>query len=961
MEPSSEDEFITLLCSNSNAIEHKEISISTRDIYSWDVSNILCCQTVKIQAHKNRLVEQSSYFHGLLSGSFSESNLNCVSIQWNMEVFVNVLKFVYGCQVDVTSKSFLSLFEAALYFGAELLLLKCKTWFSEVTSSKRSGLLKVQLEDLIHIWNFGLEHANDFVPELCASYLARNFMWAMYSKFFGDVPYNLLFHCIKHPHLTVYSERHLSDALLVWLNANREQLEALKKAEDDNTGILKQIRISVLPLWFAAELAEESIEAIFRLMKNPPADSIGIFRDGNLDSIRIRLNEYSKKVDLSGCPQVTSVIVLLSLLPSSYCLDLTLRKSIRQSLINLDHLSRDQSGSRFWHKLPPTLSFEAVEKVDISKCPRLHLESTIEFFSKSFPSLRKLRAAYLLNFKTITLHKLMQNCPLISEVDLTVDITPLIPTQLSVISSSPATVPRVSNKSLNVGNSIPSRISYHSGPSLSKISRLVLEGRSDISDLDLQYITELCVSLQYLNLKGCISVTDTGISNLISRCAKLHSILVCDTSFGINSIQALCSTIPNFGSSVVRLEKRCSDTLASKLQKLHMGGCIGVDTRSLLELISEMRTLTSLCLRDTCLIDDVLYSFSGSSLEILDVSNTMISGDALAHIIKGNPFLKCLNTRGCKNLIQQGSNASRAELSSSNPCRELYAELGEKCILEEISLGWGFCSLSVEALRPAITTLRAISVGLGGSLGEDACSLLPTKCPMLESITLYFQVISDAIVINFMTSLKHLELLSLCYCLGDISISSFKNSIPNLRKLKLERVTPWMTNNDLVVLTQNFVNLVEFSLVGCRHLTSDSLHIISHGWPGLISIHLEDCGEVTTTGVSSLFNCRALEDILLRHNGRGIQSSFILDAASKMPLLRKISLDLCDACEGDFDIPDYDNKYFLSIVKIARCKFQRSSSNVYFQESNRSPVHKDTLVLVWNTQNLNSTVVKERL
>ncbi|XP_048225794.1 BTB/POZ domain-containing protein FBL11 isoform X5 [Ricinus communis] len=832
-----------------------------------------------------------------LCNSCSESNLNCVSIQWNMEVFVNVLKFVYGCQVDVTSKSFLSLFEAALYFGAELLLLKCKTWFSEVTSSKRSGLLKVQLEDLIHIWNFGLEHANDFVPELCASYLARNFMWAMYSKFFGDVPYNLLFHCIKHPHLTVYSERHLSDALLVWLNANREQLEALKKAEDDNTGILKQIRISVLPLWFAAgqrrscyfsELAEESIEAIFRLMKNPPADSIGIFRDGNLDSIRIRLNEYSKKVDLSGCPQVTSVIVLLSLLPSSYCLDLTLRKSIRQSLINLDHLSRDQSGSRFWHKLPPTLSFEAVEKVDISKCPRLHLESTIEFFSKSFPSLRKLRAAYLLNFKTITLHKLMQNCPLISEVDLTVDITPLIPTQLSVISSSPATVPRVSNKSLNVGNSIPSRISYHSGPSLSKISRLVLEGRSDISDLDLQYITELCVSLQYLNLKG-------------------------------------------------------------------------VDTRSLLELISEMRTLTSLCLRDTCLIDDVLYSFSGSSLEILDVSNTMISGDALAHIIKGNPFLKCLNTRGCKNLIQQGSNASRAELSSSNPCRELYAELGEKCILEEISLGWGFCSLSVEALRPAITTLRAISVGLGGSLGEDACSLLPTKCPMLESITLYFQVISDAIVINFMTSLKHLELLSLCYCLGDISISSFKNSIPNLRKLKLERVTPWMTNNDLVVLTQNFVNLVEFSLVGCRHLTSDSLHIISHGWPGLISIHLEDCGEVTTTGVSSLFNCRALEDILLRHNGRGIQSSFILDAASKMPLLRKISLDLCDACEGDFDIPDYDNKYFLSIVKIARCKFQRSSSNVYFQESNRSPVHKDTLVLVWNTQNLNSTVVKERL
>ncbi|KAG8648659.1 hypothetical protein MANES_08G022900v8 [Manihot esculenta] len=943
MASESDDEFVTLLCTNPNAAEDTETFISTTDIHNWELSAILRCQTVKIQAHRVRLVEQSSYFHGLLSGSFCESNLSCVSIQWNMEVFINVLKCVYGCKVDITSKTFLSLFEAALYFGVESLLLTCKTWFSEASSTKGPGLLEIQVDDLIHIWNFGLEHVASTKLMKCG--LANLQMQAISGKFFGDVPYNLLFHCIKHPDLTVYSEMHLADALLVWLTANTERLEPLSKAEDDCTGILNQLRISLLPLWFAAgkrrscyftELAEKSMETIFRLLKIPPADSIGIFDDGDLDHLRIRLTEYSKKVNLSGCPQITSVILLLSLLPNSYCVDFMLRKSIRQSLINLERLSanRDQCGSGILHGLPPILSFEGVEEVDISKCPRLHLESTIEIFLKSFPSLRKLRATHLLNFKTTTLHKLMLKCPRISEVDLTIDITPLIPAQVSVISSSPVIVPPLTNKSCFVGNNFLGMASYHSQPSVSNITRLILEGRSDISD--------------------------TGISNLICRCSKLHSILVCDTSFGINSIQALCSGITSFGPAASDLEKRCSDTLAFKLQTLHIGGCMGVDERSLFDLMSQTQALVSLCLRGTHVVDDALYHFPGSSLEILDISNTMVSGDALAYIVNGNPALKCLNARGCKNLIHQGSNTSGTELSSSYSCRDLYTVLGKKCMLEEIAFGWGFSWLSLLALRPAIMSLRAISVGLGGSLGEDALRLLPTTCPMLESLILCFQVISDAIIINFMRSLRHLQALSLCYCLGDVSTSSFKNSIANLRKLRLERVTPQMTNNDLVVLTQNCASLVEFSLVGCRLLNSDSLRLISQGWPGLISVHLEDCGEVTATGVSYLFNCRALEDILLRHNGPGIPSSFILDAASKMPMLRQLALDLCDACEGDFDIPNDGNRYLLSIVKIARCKFQRST-NIYFQETHRRPVHKDTLVLVWNAQNLNSTVVKERI
>ncbi|XVF07718.1 hypothetical protein REPUB_Repub06bG0163800 [Reevesia pubescens] len=918
-----------------------------------------------------RLIEESSYFRGLLGGSFSESCLDCISIEWQPETFLNVVSYMFRCPLDINSKNFIPLFEAALYFGVETLLSQLKSWFSEVSLSKDPGLFQIQLDDLIHIWNFGLQHANGFVQELCASYLARNFMCAMSNKTFKDVPYDLLLLCIKHPHLTVDSEKHLSDALLIWLDSNTEQLERSSKTESEFSDILKQIHISLLPLWFAAgkrssssfsELANDSVDSIFRLMKVTSAGSINVLGDGDLSHLRIRLTEYSKRVYLSGCPQITSMILLLSLLPNTHSAGLVLRKTIQESASNLEQT--DGSKCQISQGLLPTLSFEAVQEVDISGCLKLHLEHAIECFSKSFPSLRKVKAAYLLNFKTTTLYRLVQKCSLVSEVDITVDISPLISSQVPVISSSSAVIPVAPNTPYIVGDSSSMTSLYHLGPSLSNITKLTLEGRSDVCDSDIQYISKLCVSLCYLNLKGCISVTDVCIANLICRCTKLHSLLVCQTSFGMNSILALCTASPSFSNSpTAQFGKKHLDSLASNLQLLHMGGCKCADEASLLELLSQTQMLKSLCLRDTNLVDNALFNFPGSLLEMLDVSNTMISGAALNLVVRTNPGLKCLNARGCKNLFQPENTTQEARFSSSSSCEELFMELGKTCRLEEIALGWGFSYFSLQDLKPAILSLRAMTVGLGGSLPEDALSLLPTTCPLLESLVLYFQVISDCIMINIMISLSQLRTLALCYCLGDISISSFNLSMPNLRRLRLERVTPWMTDNDLVLLTQNCANLVELALLGCKLLNSDAECIISHGWPGLISLHLEDCGEVTTNGVSSLFNCSALEDLLLRHNGSGIQRNFILEAASKMPMLRQVSLDLCDASEGDFDLPDDGaaDRYSLRSVKIAICMSRRCNISPYFSEVHTKPVHKETLVLVWNSRNLVRTVVKDRL
>ncbi|XP_062117547.1 BTB/POZ domain-containing protein FBL11 isoform X3 [Humulus lupulus] len=953
MASSSDDDndFIILTITNSNQFEENSVSdqdlfLSATDISSWDLPSILTFSTLRVQAHRTRLIEQSSYFHGMLSWSFSESRLDHISIEWELEAFVNILKCLYGCSVDVTFDNFLNFYEGALYFGVKILLEKCKTWFLEVVSSTVPS--QMQLDDLIYIWNFGFKHANDYLPELCTSYLAKNFMWAVSCKSFVDVPYRLLQDCVKHPHLTIQNEMHLSDALFMWIDASTKDLN---KMENNCTDILKQIRLSLLPLWFAAgkrrnchytKLVDESIASVFKLLKISPAGSLRFLEGGDLKDFRIRVTEYSKKLNLSSCPQITSAILLLSLLPSLNCTDSMLRSSVKQLLTKLESLERDPY--LISQGLLPMLSFEAVEEVDISKCDKLHLRAAIECFSMSFPSLKILKAAYLLNFSISFLRQLVLKCPAICEVDLAVDVSPIIL--------------EVSNNSLTSGVRLVDVSPLHTSKvRLSNITKLTLEGRTELCDSDLLYIAKFCINLQHLNLNGCTTLTDVGMSNLLHRCLRLKSILVCHTTFGLNSVLALCSDFHGYDNTSTQI----SVSLAFNIQTLHIGDCKCVDETSLLKLLSETQMLKSLCLRDTHITDRALCSIHGSSLEMLDVSNTMVSREALTHIISGNPGLKCLRVKGCRNLFEYKSNAAMGEFSYLNSCGEVEIALGKTCRLQEISLGWGFSHFSMEALKPAITSLRKLTVGLGASLGEAALTELPSTCPFLESIALYFQVISDIIIVNILESLRNLQVLALCYCFGDISFVAFKFYMPNLRKLQLERVSPWMTNEDLVILTQSFPNLAEFSLLGCQHLNSDSQQIISHGWPGLLSIHLEECGKITANGVSSLLECVALEDLLLRHTGHGIQRSFIQDAASKMPLLRRVSLDLCDASDGYFDIPPDDEKSYLRFVMIARCKSMECGLALHCLEPRRKRVHKETLLVSWTSENVISRVVKERL
>nr|XP_009773288.1 PREDICTED: BTB/POZ domain-containing protein FBL11-like [Nicotiana sylvestris] len=114
----TDGETVILNCIDPNASslheDNEEIVISTVEVSQWDLSSLAHRPIIKIKANRQRLVQQSSYFHGLLCGSFSESCFDSISIHWDMESLLSMLRFLFGCSLDLTSENFLPLYEVRI-------------------------------------------------------------------------------------------------------------------------------------------------------------------------------------------------------------------------------------------------------------------------------------------------------------------------------------------------------------------------------------------------------------------------------------------------------------------------------------------------------------------------------------------------------------------------------------------------------------------------------------------------------------------------------------------------------------------------------------------------------------------------------------------------------------------------------------------------------------------------------
>ncbi|KAF8642194.1 hypothetical protein HU200_067457 [Digitaria exilis] len=918
--------------------------VSVSDLARFDP---LPSPTVAVRADRHRLIESSSYFRALLGGSFSESGREYVQLGCNLEAAVQVLRYLFepSESFTITHDNFLLLLEGALFLAVESLLVDCERWFRTMGSQVSAPV--VRLDFVIEVWYFSQEHGVTFVQDICPKYLAQNFAHIISRRSFNKVPYDLLRSTIECPHLTVDSEKQLCEAILYWVSENMKPCEqSVPNSGDGHLLLLSKVKVCLLPLEFATgtkrhwfDFGNSVICTILNLLKDSLKTLLNAIADGNLEGYCIRITQYSKNIVLSGCPQITTALLYISVLPTD--LAVSFKRRIVRSYTQVDHQSFILYDEL--EKAAKTLLFRNVHMVDLSKCPNVHFGAAIDWLKLAFPELRMFRALHCLSFQFDDLLYLLLRCPCIDEIDMTIDASTITPRQSIVTSSSEV---------LGKAKKNPRRyyIPCQLDSVFSNISRLTLEGRNDIDDVDLLKISVLKNSLCYINIRNCTLVTDDGISNLLLKCTKIHSMVLSYTSFGNLSIQTLCTANPPGH------DNGHAHVMAFSMQELHLGGCKGLDSAALSQLMSIINITKFLCLRETSLTDGALSKFFGSSLEYLDVSETVVSMASLAPVMQRNCNLKCLKTAGCQSLLFESDEVERI---SGYRYGDFLQEIGSTCCLEDVEMGWGFCPIQIKDLIPSFSKVRKMTVGLGTTLAENVLHALPVICPSLESLTLRFQVISDSVVRNLLESATNLQVLCLYYCLGSLTSFSFQTKATALRVLRLQRATPWLTNDDLKILTEN-CNLTELSLSGCKLLDSSSQEIISYGWPNLVLLHLEDCGQVTVEGISSILNCKALEDVLLRHTGRGIGRRIIDDAIRELPLLRKLALDLCDACEEGYDSPNNAEGKMIRVVRMSRCKTLRGSC-LELSRGASKPVHKDTVVLEWSSKRLTTTIVKERV
>lgn len=176
-----------------------------------------------------------------------------------------------------------------------------------------------------------------------------------------------------------------------------------------------------------------------------------------------------QNIVLSGCPQITTALLYISVLPTD--LAVSFKRRIVRSYTQVDHQSFILYDEL--EKAAKTLLFRNVHMVDLSKCPNVHFGAAIDWLKLAFPELRMFRALHCLSFQFDDLLYLLLRCPCIDEIDMTIDASTITPRQSIVTSSSEV---------LGKAKKNPRRyyIPCQLDSVFSNISRLTLEGRNDI-------------------------------------------------------------------------------------------------------------------------------------------------------------------------------------------------------------------------------------------------------------------------------------------------------------------------------------------------------------------------------------------------------------------------------------------------------------------------------------------------
>lgn len=199
------------------------------------------------------------------------------------------------------------------------------------------------------------------------------------------------------------------------------------------------------------------------------------------------------------------------------------------------------------------------------------------------------------------------------------------------------------------------------GPSGNKIRELNLTNCLRVSDLSLLRIAQKCHNLNFLSLRFCENVTDSGIE-LLGNMTSLISIDISGTSITDQGLTALgaqskireLSVSECQGITDIGIQKFCHQS--RDLEVLDISHCLQVTNNTVKTIAFCCKMLTSINIAGCPKITDISIQYlSGGCryLHIMDLSGCIyLSDKALKYLQKGCRQLRTLRMLYCKSITK---------------------------------------------------------------------------------------------------------------------------------------------------------------------------------------------------------------------------------------------------------------------------------------------------------------------
>ena len=311
----------------------------------------------------------------------------------------------------------------------------------------------------------------------------------------------------------------------------------------------------------------------------------------------------------------------------------------------------------------------------------------------------------------------------------------------------------------------------------------VLSVRKSLREL-VSGLNSLAATLAHLNLSGCYSLTDHGLSGLLGQ--DLPALTTINLS--------LCKEVTD--RSLGRVFTHCPN-----LMTLDLGGCTGVTNAGLLLLAHSLPKLQQLSLRSCWQLSDAGVAHLAGlpagpqpeeqqqrrQLETLNLQDCQKLTDLSLRYIAQGLHIKSLNLSFCANISDSG-------MKSVAKMRSL-ADLNLRSCDNISDIGVGY--------------LAEASVGLQ-SLDVSFC-----------------ERVSDRAMIHIAAGLFNLRSLSMAACkITDEGLCKISKTLVDLRTLNIGQCVQ-VSNISLEQMGASLLNLRRIDLYGCAQVTQEGLACLS--------------------------------------------------------------------------------------------------------------------------------------